>query len=77
MYRKLCVLALFCALAQLPQGMMLGGFRSVNLEPREMKQLEKVVEQLSAQYSMENMKLECAERQVPFDIFTYLMRTLM
>jgi len=64
MYRKLCVLALFCALAQLPQGMMLGGFRSVNLEPREMKQLEKVVEQLSAQYSMENMKLECAERQL-------------
>jgi len=64
MYSKLCLLALFCALAQLSQGMMLGGFRSVNLEPREMKQLEKVVEQLSSQYNMENIKLECAERQL-------------
>jgi len=64
MYRKLCVLALFCALAQLSQGMLLGGFRVVNLNSREMKQLEKVVDKLSAQYNMENLKLECAERQL-------------
>ena len=70
MYNKLCVIALFCALAQLSSGMMLGGYRVISLTPIEMEQQEVVAEKISAQYNLENLKLECAERQVIIESFS-------
>jgi len=64
MYNKLCVFALFCALGHLSKGMMLGGYRVVSLAPMEMEQQKVVAEKISAEHNLENLKLECAERQL-------------